>query len=550
MSAEWYYRKGTAESGPFTQSELWYLAKTGSISDGTFVRRGANEQWKRAHQVNGLNAQFSPKSQATRTPVEDSEEANAPATSERTLLDTAARLWEQASLLVRRSGLSRDSAFAIGVAFVLCVGVLLVLFRTVLSDRSTYHDELPSPTATSSTVPDTGGATASAATEDGTLPLAPSTPPSRDDNEASELLAQTPTESSVADDGVRPPSKTIVDIVGTAEPAVALIEGKLGFGTGFLFGEGLMATNRHVIADELIENLKVSFPSAPKEFQGPYTPQLQYVDPECDLAILSVETTIAPLSLAPTSHVKKGQEVIAIGNPGTPATDDRRLVNAVSRGLVSTHTRMDDHEFLQLDISINPGNSGGPAIAMDGQVIGVVTWYQGGREGLAFCEPVDALLNAVSICHSQSVEQIDEQRANHRARAVFMRIDEAFKLDRIAMGKFLTAFDRAEKDGTKASKAVEEVRESLSDSPFLRYRQLFSDLEPDVAKVSSDSKLSNSIKGRFVDFWANYAELKSYVDNPRGTIETFRDKSAKLFDNHQRQGEALRLLLGVPEKRK
>ena len=187
---------------------------------------------------------------------------------------------------------------------------------------------------------------------------------------------------------------------------------------------------------------------------------------------------------------------------------------------------------------------------MDGKVIGVVTSGPREEEGLAFCEPVDALLTAVSICQSQSRKQIDEQRTKHRARTVFKRINAAFELDRFAMKRFLIAFDRAEKAGTAASEAVEEVRESLSDSPFLRARQLFSDLEPDVAKVSSDSKLSNSIKERFVDFWTNYAELKSYVDNPRGNIHTFRDKSVELFDNHERQSKALRLLLGVPEQNK
>ncbi|MEO2033062.1 MAG: trypsin-like peptidase domain-containing protein [Planctomycetaceae bacterium] len=540
MSAEWYYRKGTAVSGPFTQSELWYLAKTGTINDGTFVRRGANGHWKRANQVNGLNAQVSPKAQTTKTTTQDGEETNVvdvPATSGKTLLDTAARLWEQASPHVRNSGLSRDSALTIGVAFVLCVGILLVLFRTVLSDRPTSHDELPSPTVSSSPVPDTRAEAASAATEDAPAPS--------DEKAASDMLAPTPTENSVADDGV-PPPKTIVDIVASTEPAVASIEGKFGSGTGFLIGEGLLATNRHVIDLELVKNLKVRFPSATDDAQGPYTPRLLYVDPSHDLAILSVETTIPPISLAPTSHVPKGEEVVAIGNPGVP-TDNGSLINAVSRGLVSTHTRIDGKEFLQLDISINPGNSGGPVIDMNGHVIGIVTLRLRTVEGIAFCEPVDALSEAASICQSQSVEQIDEQRANHRARAVFIRINRAANLHRRAMEIYLSAFTRALKNGTDASEEVDKVRENLSDSGFMRYRLRFSDLEPDVAEVSSDSTLSNSIKGRFVDFWANYVELRSYVDNPRGTVETFREKSTKLFDNHKRQGEALRLLLGIPE---
>jgi hypothetical protein len=40
-------------------------------------------------------------------------------------------------------------------------------------------------------------------------------------------------------------------------------------------------------------------------------------------------------------------------------------------------------------------------------------------------------------------------------------------------------------------------------------------------------------------------ELKSYVENPRGSFNTYSAKSIELSDNHNRLSESLRLLIGV-----
>ena len=88
-----------------------------------------------------------------------------------------------------------------------------------------------------------------------------------------------------------------------------------------------------MINEELVERLKIHFPSAPAGQQGPFTAELIYKDPDKDLAFLKVETSLPPLTPPAQHSFRRGQEVIVIGNPGI---GNQVLKNAVSRGNVST----------------------------------------------------------------------------------------------------------------------------------------------------------------------------------------------------------------------
>ena len=159
-------------------------------------------------------------------------------------------------------------------------------------------------------------------------------------------------------------------------------------GTGFLVSDGLLATNRHVLATEFIEDLEIEFPSAGVAARGPFKATLVYDDPKRDLAFLKVDTKLKPLPIADDFAFQKGQDVIVIGSPGAA---DVSLENAVSKGVVSTEITIGGETYRQLGISINPGNSGGPVLHSSGSVIGIVTLKAKEQEGLAFCIPFNEL---------------------------------------------------------------------------------------------------------------------------------------------------------------
>jgi hypothetical protein len=124
--------------------------------------------------------------------------------------------------------------------------------------------------------------------------------------------------------------------------------------------------------------------------------ELVYIDTFRDLALLTVVTDLPPLEVEPETQFRRGQEVTVIGNPGSNAADGGVLINAVSRGVMSTRTTIQGQEYYQLNIAINPGNSGGPVIDPMGRVVGVLESKEIGRESLAFCIPAPDLLSAIA----------------------------------------------------------------------------------------------------------------------------------------------------------
>ena len=148
------------------------------------------------------------------------------------------------------------------------------------------------------------------------------------------------------------------EIVSKNEASVAKVQGKFGSGTGFLVAPGIIATNEHVINGELVANLTARFPSAAGRDQGPFAVRLLYVDPPRDLALLKVESTLAPIEVARRYKFQRGEDITIIGNPGGLG-GAVALENAITRGVLSTEAEFRGQRWYQLGASVNPGNSGG-----------------------------------------------------------------------------------------------------------------------------------------------------------------------------------------------
>jgi S1-C subfamily serine protease len=148
-------------------------------------------------------------------------------------------------------------------------------------------------------------------------------------------------------------------------------------GSGFVFRDGYLATNEHVVADG--SEFEVLFRD------GQWTSAtLAGGDRRSDLAALALDS--APEGARPLSFVDAeppiGTEVVAIGAPFG-------LAQSVSAGIVSGQDRSLPAETgvavadaVQTDAAVNPGNSGGPLLDLAGRVVGVV--YAAGGENIAF----------------------------------------------------------------------------------------------------------------------------------------------------------------------
>lgn len=91
-----------------------------------------------------------------------------------------------------------------------------------------------------------------------------------------------------------------------------------------------------------------------------------------DLAIIKVDfyKKTPFVKIASPSKLDVGQEVIAIGSPAG-------LSFSVSKGIISALYRDFDgaYNVTQSDAATNPGNSGGPLFNLDGELVGVVSFF-------------------------------------------------------------------------------------------------------------------------------------------------------------------------------
>jgi serine protease Do len=155
--------------------------------------------------------------------------------------------------------------------------------------------------------------------------------------------------------------------------------GDRGLGTGFAIGDGLIATNLHVIGEARPVSVELADGSRHD------VTAVHASDRDADLAIIRIAATgLEPLPLGDGETVAEGQEVVAIGNP-------HGLERSVVAGRISALREMDGIEMLQLAMPVEPGNSGGPVLDRGGRVLGVVTLKSAVTPNLGFAVSTELL---------------------------------------------------------------------------------------------------------------------------------------------------------------
>ncbi len=157
-------------------------------------------------------------------------------------------------------------------------------------------------------------------------------------------------------------------------------------GSGFIFRDGLVITNAHVVnkSEKLIIGL-----SDGRKFRG----KVIGLDSLTDLAVIKLEGKGPwPIAvLGNSDQVKVGDWAIAVGNPyGLENTVTLGIISNLNRDVSQLGISNKKFNLIQTDAAINPGNSGGPLLNYFGEVIGINTLIRSGPgAGLSFAIPIN-----------------------------------------------------------------------------------------------------------------------------------------------------------------
>ena len=190
------------------------------------------------------------------------------------------------------------------------------------------------------------------------------------------------------------------EIAQTALASTVLIKiqdniGRSSFGSGFVIGDGQIATNAHVVEGASSGTIKLVGADTEHTIDS-----IPAIDRAHDLAIVEATgITASVLSFGDSDTLQIGQSVYAAGNP-------QGLTGTFSSGIISA-IRAEGNDLvtdtiIQMTTPVSPGSSGGPLLNADGHVVGVVFSQVTRGQNLNFAIPVNFLKTLLATTTDES----------------------------------------------------------------------------------------------------------------------------------------------------
>ncbi len=243
-------------------------------------------------------------------------------------------------------------------------------------------------------------------------------------------------------------------------------------GSGFIFADGLVMTNAHVVngSDKVIVGLTNG-----KKFNAKLIGQ----DSFTDLAVLKIEGKgpWPKAKLGDSAKIKVGDWAIAVGNPfGLENTVTLGIISNLNRNVTQLGIYDKKLEMIQTDAAINPGNSGGPLLNSEGEVIGINTLIRSGPgAGLSFAIPINKakeisyqLLNNGKVIHPMIgislIEESISERKNNVVKVGYVVPNSPAEKSGIKIDDIL--FKIGNKDVETASDVIEQISKNGIKKPL------------------------------------------------------------------------------------
>ena len=265
-------------------------------------------------------------------------------------------------------------------------------------------------------------------------------------------------------------------------------------GSGFIFDEGLVITNAHVInkSEKLIVGL-----SDGRKYKGIVVGQ----DWLTDLAVIKLkgQGPWPKASLGNSDTIRVGDWAIAVGNPFG-------LENTVTLGIISNLNRKVSElgiydkrlNLIQTDAAINPGNSGGPLLNNLGDVIGINTLIRSGPgAGLSFAIPIN---KAKKIAY----ELVRNGKVIHPMIGISLFSEKSLDINVVTVKvKYVVPNSPAARSGIKVNDIIFKVNEIKITSP--------SDVVETIDRngIKKPVKISIYRKNKLINFFIKPIDIRN-----------------------------------------
>lgn len=496
---EWLINEHGKVFGPVSWSELEQRTRQGRLTKNHLVKKISETKWQSAHEIKGLFHHAVPNITKHKAQTSPPSPSQLPSTTK--ITQKASTLPPPRITTTSRSFVLQASSNQLITAIAITAGCLFGLTAIILLTTNRHSNLAGNAYALVDKLNE------------------PSTPiPLGNEISTNQIVPSQDNDAKV--------EKSIERIIADTENSVALIQTPLGLGTGFMIGDGVLVTNKHVINSTLIRDILIYFAPNSDTQRGPFDCNLIYKDPSRDLAFLALNTDKKPIPISPSREFRRGQEVIAIGNPGIG--ESTFLPNAISRGLMSSRIGIGAEELFQVDISINPGNSGGPLLNREGMVVGVVTARAAEEEGIGFCIPSYQLLSSFRESQQlgRSQTRSNEIRHNRLACVQILGSSSAILLSKIEKYVSLdNAPPSTDLDGNQRETTYLNIDEFCGITS-----ELIDDVVTEYRRLDSLGEINPSLKLILTDFMFEFRGFLSDINATKRSASSLASLAAKFAE--------------------